>query len=56
MTIWMLLLVFIGGLLLTVVVLAIASWASHVLGGPPHLAQGPPEEDHAWRRKTHESR
>jgi hypothetical protein len=56
MTIWMPLLVFVGGLLLTVVVLAIASRASDVLGGPRHLAQGPPEEDHAWRRQTHESR
>jgi hypothetical protein len=56
MTIGMLLLVFIGGLVLTVVVLAIASWASELLSDSPHLAEGPCEEDHGWPRHTHQSR
>jgi hypothetical protein len=39
----MLLLFFVCGLLLTVVVLAIASWASELLSDSPHLAEGPSE-------------
>ncbi len=56
MTIWTLLLLFVGGLLLAVVVLAIASWAGEFLGDSPHVAEGPSEEDHTWPRHTHQSR
>ncbi len=54
MTIWMLPVVFVGGLLLTVLLLAIARWAGEFLGDSPHVGGGPAEEGRTWRR--HQSR
>ena len=55
MTIWMLPVLFVGGLLLTVVVLAITSWAGELMSDSPHLAEGPPEEDLTRPRHTHQT-
>ncbi len=56
MSIWMLPLVFVGGLALTVLVLVIASWVSELLSDSPHLAEGPSEDDHSLPRHTHQCR
>ncbi len=56
MTIWTLLLLFVGGLVLTVVLLAIASWAGEFLGDSAHVAEGPSEEDRTWPGRTRQGR
>ncbi len=56
MTISTLLLLFVCGLLLAVVVLAIASLAGEFLGDSPQVAGGPSEEDRTWPRHTHQGR